>query len=259
MRQFLLALPAEHPAAPGDVVVLDTDEARHLKTVLRVDAGAVLNLTDGQGYRYTGTLLAGPGKRVSVEILSCSHDESEGLRPRLVLAVAVVKAKRFEWAVEKACELGAHAIVPLQTEYGVIQPRSGKQKRWQTILASAVKQCGRSLIPELGEAMTLAALLESAQGPVWYGAAPGVERERQKTGLSTSPETGKRGAVPQELVVCIGPEGGWSAAELDMLAAAGAEPLYLGPHVLRTETAAAAALVVLQQWRQNFIRGSGES
>ncbi len=257
MRQFLIDLPPGEYASPGDDVVLSSEESRHLQTVLRTEPGSLLRLTDGRGFRYTGRLLPVQKSTLVVEILTRCEDPTESQRPLLVLAVAVVKSKRFEWALEKACELGVHVILPLQTEYGNVKPGAGKQQRWRTILTSAVKQCGRSLIPELREITTLAAVLDSAQGPVWFGASPGEERDRSEdpAAFTAVLEIGQK--VPREIMVCLGPEGGWSPAELALLVKGGASPIHLGPHILRTETAAAAAMVVLQQRRDEFHQSCG--
>ena len=93
--------------------------------------------------------------------------------PRLVLACAVVKGKRFEWALEKAVELGAHEILPLVTELGVVDPRPGKQDRWRTIMIAALKQSGRSWLPALIRPVTISqALQRHPEGQVVFGAAP---------------------------------------------------------------------------------------
>jgi len=97
-----------------------------------------------------------------VKIISVSADAEESEDPRLVLYCAVLKGKRFEWALEKAVELGAHRIVPLLCEHGVITPREGKQTRWLALMKSAVKQCGRSWLPELAPAQALPEALPEA-------------------------------------------------------------------------------------------------
>ncbi len=254
MRQFLVSPPGGGPAAVGQSLPLAPDEARHLKTVLRTEPDRILDLTDGRGFRYTGRLSLAPGAAPQVEILSCGQDDREARPPLLVLALAVVKGRRFEWALEKACELGAHRIIPLQTAFTVIKPGEHKQERWRTILASALKQSGRCLLPELTRPMPLAAALAAMSGRITYGASPGAERERSRAQDPRSSGVQAGGLIP-ELAVCIGPEGGWSGEELDLLSRSGAEPLLLGPHVLRTETAAVAGMVVLQQWRRQILAG----
>ncbi len=256
MAQYLIQTDAHRPAAVGDVVPLPGDEARHLRTVMRTRPGQEIDLTDGRGWRYRGRLIAsGKGDRPAVEIMAAARDAGADLAPQLAVAVGVVKGKRFEWALEKACELGAHRIVPLQTAFAVVVPRGNKQERWRGVLAAALKQCGRSLLPVLEEPTDLDGFLAGTEvtDELWFGASPAAERERGAVAAGDEPPVTKGGAVPREITVCIGPEGGFSAGEIAALGRAGARELDLGPHVLRTETAVAAALAVLQRrcrlWR----------
>ncbi len=92
--------------------------------------------------------------------------------PRLVVACAVVKGKRFEFMVEKAVELGAHVIVPLKCDRGVIDPRDGKLDRWRGVLVGALKQSDRCWLPELAPLATPEAVIATAEGPCFYGAVP---------------------------------------------------------------------------------------
>ena len=176
MRQFFLEMGADAPLpAAGQEVVLDAEESHHLFTVLRGGRDHILNLTDGRGHRFTGKPLGKDRRAARVQIFTVSDDPEEFRQPRLVLACAVVKGKRFEWALEKAVEVGAHTVIPLNTEHGVIEPGGGKQQRWLTIMKSAVKQCGRSWLPQLAPVQSPAQLL--AAGEPWaelalYGTAP---------------------------------------------------------------------------------------
>lgn len=252
MRQFFLELAAGGVPTAGDTVALDLEESHHLFTVLRGGRDQVLNLVDGRGHRLTAVVAGQEGKRALVRIETVAVDAREDRPPRLVLACAVVKGKRFEWAVEKAVELGAHQIIPLRCEHGVIEPRAGKQSRWSTLMKAALKQCGRSWLPDLSLPQALAAVV--AGGPDdcrFFGAAPwempaGTVRPWTSLLSEPAPES------PSRLVFFVGPEGGWSAGELDLLGRH-AEPLSLGPHVLRAETAAAAGLTAMQAVRQTWL------
>jgi len=155
VRQFYLETDPDHLPRPGDTVTLDQAESHHLFTVLRGGRDPQLDLVDGCGHRLTGLPLGKEGKRAQVKILTCDTDAAEFLEPRLVLACAVVKGRRFEWALEKAVELGAHEILPLVTDLGVIDPRSGKQDRWRSLMIAALKQSRRSWLPLLAEPMTV--------------------------------------------------------------------------------------------------------
>lgn len=256
MRQFFLETDPSHPPGPGDTVTLDRDESHHLSTVLRGGREATLDLVDGRGLRMTGLPAARDGKRAGVEILTVARDDREIQSPRLVLACAVVKGKRFEWALEKAVELGVHEIQPLVTDLGVIDPRPGKQERWRGILIAALKQCGRAWLPELNPPRDLTAALRGQRdGPVFCGAAPGdLESWPEKPQSWLDLVAGPEDSPPATLTLLVGPEGGWSPAELSLMASADQlVPVEFGPHVLRTETAAVAGMTFLQAIRDRVL------
>ncbi|MDX2473389.1 MAG: RsmE family RNA methyltransferase [Candidatus Krumholzibacteria bacterium] len=252
MRQFYLDTTDCALPAAGDTVALDKDESHHLFTVLRGGRETVLNLVDGQGHRLTAVAAGKQGKQALVRIETVATDDLENRAPQLVLACAVVKGKRFEWAIEKAVELGVHRIIPLRCEHGVIDPREGKLSRWVTLMKSALKQCGRSWLPVLAAPRTVAeALQDDADILNVFGAAPWetpTGAVRPWTALLSEKPT----ALPAALGFYVGPEGGWSPAELALLSAS-AEAVSLGPHVLRAETAAAAGLTALQTIRQSWL------
>jgi 16S rRNA (uracil1498-N3)-methyltransferase len=254
MRRFFIDLPDRRPPQPGQRALLDREESNHVLTVLRAGRGATLQLTDGRGHDLTAALIGTDRHRCEVRITGVATAATEVAPPLLHLACAVVKGRRFETALEKAVELGVHTITPLATERGVVAPRDGKLDRWQHLLIAALKQCGRCHLPELCELSTPAAVLDAAGGPALYGAAPddaidqarltppaAADRLRDAAGTDRPP--------PTELVLLIGPEGGWSPGELQLLAVREALPLVLAPHVLRTETAAVAGVTILQQLR----------
>lgn len=228
-------------------MTLDADESRHLLTVLRGGRDLELRLTDGQGHLITARSLGEEGRLARVEILSVSDDPEESALPRLNLGCAVVKGRRFEWVLEKAVELGAHRIVPVKTDRGVIEPGKGKADRWRSILKSALKQSGRTFLTELDPTLDLKRILNTTgSGMVLFGAVPGEAEAVPWTDLlHPKPEP-----VPESLTILIGPEGGWTPGEREVLIKTGARAVELGPHVLRTETAAVTGLAALQSLRQ---------
>ena len=235
--------------------MLDAEETKHLRAVLRLANGDSLELTDGRGLAMTAVLVGGGRKDAEVEITAVTEAAAEVAGPRLALAVAVVKGRRFEVALEKAVELGVHAITPLRCEHGVIDPRAGKQDRWRGLLTAALKQSGRCHLPELRDLADPLALLGDAVGPVFFGVAPSdVVAEKPLNALAAAAQAARLRlegqSPPPRLTVLIGPEGGWSPAELQLFAVRDTIPLILGPHVLRTETAAVVAVAALQQIRQ---------
>jgi len=157
LRLFLLPAGATTgPPRPGDEVVLGADETHHLTRVLRAAPGAPVLLADGHGRFLDGELVAVRGGRAVVAVRVVRDDPWERDGPRLVLACGLVKGPRFTWALEKAVELGAHAIRPLRTGRAVVDPGEGRQGRWEAVVRAAAKQAGRSLVPEVHAADTLA-------------------------------------------------------------------------------------------------------
>jgi 16S rRNA (uracil1498-N3)-methyltransferase len=257
MRFYYLP-PSADDAAPsvGDEAVLPTEESRHLVKVMRARVGDPLSLIDGRGRRLDAELVAVEAATSRVRIVSCTTDRREIARPRLYLACGVVKGRRFEWLLEKAAELGVHSIQPLQTTHGEIDPRPGKQDRWRTLLVSATKQSGRSWLPDLAPPRPLDDWLADRSGEgLYYGVArtrdqgwDGAGKDARSPGDLLADPRDPQG----DLAWVVGPEGGWDQAELTALAAAGT-PVRLGPHRLRTETAACAGLVLLASLRETLV------
>lgn len=254
MRHFFLDLETDQLPVVGSVVNLDPEESHHLGTVLRGGRQQEVVLTDGRGRRFEARVVTRDRRRASLEILSVSRDENEFMAPQLVLALAMIKTKRFEWALEKAVELGVHRIVPLMTEHVVKDLGNIKTKRWQTIIRTAIKQCGRSFLPEVTAPQTVESFLQDLpMGLSVFGAIP------EEMGPNNNPlpllalAAQKPETMPENLTTLIGPEGGWSETEVGLFLELGLQPITLGPHVLRAETAAAASLSGLQGVRQAWL------
>ena len=208
--------------------------------MLRGAEGRSWCLVDGLGHRYEAKPATGGGKLVALEIVSVARDPREDAGPRLTLACAVVKGKHFDLVVEKAVELGAARLLPLVTARGVIEPGDGRRARWESLMRAALKQSGRSRLPELSEPLDLgAALAACAGGALYVGGAPD-----ERPLLEGIP--GGATGVGSGRALFIGPEGGWTPDEAARLVAAGARPLDLGPFTLRTETAAIVGLAALR-------------
>lgn len=266
MRLFLVDDDAGAIEA-GATVRLGAAETRHLVTVLRAVPGSPVHLADGRGRFLEGELLAAEGGRARIAVRTVRSDPAETRPPRLWLACGVVKGARQEWALEKAVELGAHAVQPLRCERAVVAPGAGRQERWRAIVRAAAKQAGRALVPEVLPPRTLAEFLAGLhETAVYYGeeaargAADGVAADAAADGAAAALALDAvlaggglaAGRPPAALVWAVGPEGGWSGGERRQLIAAGAVPVRLGPHRLRTETAAAAGLAALQALRERL-------
>lgn len=231
-------ISGEH--AVGARVRLADDDARKIVTVLRARSGDYVQIVDGAGAAFAARLVV-DGTTVGAILERPLTPVTTESAARIVIAQAIPKGQKMDLIVEKATELGAAAIVPLRTSR-VIGERTGdnKRERWQRIAKSAAAQCGRAVVPRI-EPIADWADLCAAFGAfdrvyvAWEGADAVPLRERfeaEAGGLSS-------------LLIAVGPEGGFSSAEIGAAEAAGAVLLSLGSRILRTETAALALLVAL--------------
>jgi 16S rRNA (uracil1498-N3)-methyltransferase len=245
MHYYLLPENSSLPE-PGSIVVLDKSESKHLLRVLRASIDDEVFLVDGCGSRITGMLKDADLSGAVIEIIAVEKDELEHRYPKIHLACGIIKNKRFEWALEKSIELGVSCISPLLTDNCEIAPRQGKQQRWQTLLQTATKQSGRSLIPTMEQPVSLAQFLDdNVEANLYYGLARSRFEPAGNEVISPDEIGGKVADKNHSLVWLVGPEGGWSDKELKLLAKH-AVAVRLGPHRLRTETAVVAGLSFLQ-------------
>lgn len=216
----------------GPTAELLGPEAHHLHNVLRLQPGDEIELFDGDGTEATARVESASKKRVVVSILSRQPGAAELPAP-LTLATAVPKGDRFRWLVEKATELGVTRLVPLQTERSVVDPRATKLEKMRAAVIAASKQCCRAQLMEITPLQNWAEFLTSlpTDDPLLI-AHPGGTAWRADWVAGDQPTT-----------ICIGPEGGFSEAEISH-ANARATLVDLGPRILRIETAA-LALVAL--------------
>lgn len=235
MRNIRVFQPG--PLRPDSRVELDPAAANHVSRVLRLREGAQLSLFDGSGGEYPATLVQVERRRVEVQLHGWMDCESESPLD-VTLVQGVSKGERMDYAVQKATELGVRRIVPVETDHGVVSldPSRWEKKRnhWQRVAVSACEQCGRNRIPEVAPVTSL---------KTWLCGEP--------TGLGLFLDPGQPESVGtltpvQAVTLVIGPEGGLSDEERRLAASRGYRGIRLGPRVLRTETAAIAALAVLQ-------------
>lgn len=212
---------------PGESVTLPGDEARHLR-VSRVGPGEEVVLLDGTGGRASAVLSASGREAVVHESLPARGEP----RRRVTLLLGVGEPARVEWAVEKGTECGAARVLLVsaaRSQRAHVAAASSRIERLRRIAAEAVKQCGRTVVPEVQPPRPLAEAISLARGTLLV-ARPGAP-----------PLAG--GSIPgEEVSVAIGPEGGFDPAEEALLDGAGAAAVGLGSRVLRLETAVAAAL-----------------
>jgi len=226
------------PLASGQSLDLPPGAARHVQ-VLRLQPGLRITLFNGEGGEFDATVEEMGRRDVRVQVGAHDPVEREG-RTQVTLALGVPANERMDWLVEKATELGAAAIQPLQTERTVLRlsgERAAKRlAHWQGIAVAACEQCGRNRVPLIHPVQDLAD---------WLRQLPRAHDEARlllalRAGAQALPEASAQEAV----TVLSGPEGGLSAAEEDAASQAGFRPVTLGPRVLRAET---APLVVLSR------------
>jgi len=209
----------------------------HLAKVLRVRSGDELVVFAGDGSEYPASVESVRGSRVSVAIGAArAPDRESPLAVTLVQCMA--RADRMDVIVQKATELGVARIIPVQSRRGVVRldpaQAASKAAHWRAIVVSACEQCGRNRLPSVETPRRLLEYLGSL--------ASGSAR------LLLDPGGKPRRAAPigAEVTVAIGPEGGLDEEEIEAFRLAGFESMRLGPRVLRTETAAIAAVACLQ-------------
>ncbi len=222
-RFFVKELSSERP------VRLDGPEAHHLIHVLRSVVGDTVTLFDGAGCEARAEVTCIKGCAVDLAILELSANSTE-LEFDLVLAAAVPKGDRFGWLIEKATELGVGRFVPLITSRSVVFPGDGKLDKMRRTIVEASKQCRRTRLMELSAPVEWSDFVarEFPVSSAWvaHPSSPGLEIPRD---LPSNPT-----------VVSVGPEGGFTDAELELATLAGAKLISLGPRMLRIETAALA-------------------
>lgn len=222
----------------GEEIELPEATARHVTRVLRLRPGDALVLFDGRGGERRCTLAIG-GARARALVGPRVEREAESAL-EICLAQGISRGARMDFAIQKATELGVAAVQPLVTERSVVRLDAGRsaarRSHWQTVAAGACEQCGRNRVPAVAAPVPLGDWLGAAQPP-FTGIVLSPDAERSLADL-------RPGAA--RLVLLIGPEGGLTADEIGRAAGHGYTPVHLGPRVLRTETAAVAALAAVQ-------------
>ncbi len=227
------------PLAPGARVALPESAGVHLVRVLRLREGEACVLFNGDGSDYDARLLAASKRGVDAEVLDAREIDNESPL-RIVLLQGIARGEKMDLILQKATELGVAGIVPVfadRTEVRLDGDRLDKRMaHWRSVVVSACEQSGRARIPELAPARGL------------VEAAASLAANALK--LTLDPQGAHRFdtlAAPQtDIVVAIGPEGGWSEKDRIALRDSGFAGLRLGPRVLRTETAGLAAIAALQ-------------
>jgi 16S rRNA (uracil1498-N3)-methyltransferase len=223
--------------------ILPDRQAHHLRNVLRIGAGEVVEIFDGKGHGYIGEVDLHASEVIIRGLQSLPPQESLS---RLILAAALIKSAKFEWMLEKATELGVDEIIPLITRLSDPHMSAGKialrLDRWDRIVKEAAKQSRRHTAPQIRAPLNYVDLFaagEFSECAKYFFYEKAEELWQPDSDLST-------GAV----LLCIGPEGGWDLSEVERAREAGCKIFGLGPRVLRAETAALAAISIVQHQLQ---------
>jgi 16S rRNA (uracil1498-N3)-methyltransferase len=220
---------------------LTGEQAAHLARVLRATPGQIYDIVAG-GFLYRAEITSIQPD----EVVFALHEEleTEASLP-LHLLLAVFKFDHMEWAIEKATELGVDRITPVlarRTEKHLSQAAAKRTERWRRIVLESSKQSRRTTIPTIDEPASLKSALENTTESVRLLLS---ETEQETTIASV---LNRETATPASYALAIGPEGGWTAEEMDLFVAHKWQPVTLGPRILRAETAAISAIAILSSY-----------
>jgi 16S rRNA (uracil1498-N3)-methyltransferase len=228
---------------------IEGDDAHHIRDVLRLRPGEELMVCDGTRTDLVGRIHSLDASGVTLEIISRMPNQTESPYETWLFQ-GLPKSDKMDSIIQKAVELGVTHMVPVQCQRSVVrlEPRDFAKKlaRWNRIAQEAAKQCGRGILPEVGEplsfraAVDLASHLDLALVP-WENERDQTIRailEARQAGLLQLPHRPRIG-------ILIGPEGGFALDEIDRALASGLQPVSLGRRILRTETAGPAVLAML--------------
>jgi 16S rRNA (uracil1498-N3)-methyltransferase len=225
------------PLVVGKTLQLDEGGVRHVVNVLRLKPDSELVLFNGDGHDYIGRLLDTSKKHATVQIEACQKiDRESTLHTHLALGIA--KGERMDYAMQKAVELGVSRLTPLLSERCVVQLDTEREikrlQHWQGVIQSASEQSGRTILPQLDPIMRFDNFLDEPADGQRMILDPGSTMHLSQCDR------------PQQLILMIGPEGGFTSSERDLAYQQGAVGIQLGPRILRTETAVVAGLTAVQ-------------
>lgn len=240
MRRFMV----DNSSIENDQVAINGDEAKHISTVLRLNSGDMIEVFDGSGIdrlvelvHVTSSLVIG---RVVQQYGSTAEPPFS-----LVLVQGLAKGEKMDLIIQKAVEIGANRIIPVNTDHTVVKidPRKAADKvvRWNRISYEACKQSGRSRPPLVDNITDISDVFQSRTGKPGIFFYEGSKNNNLRSILRSLHDIVRQ----HELYIFIGPEGGFSKTEAKMADDMGMTVAGLGPRILRTETAALAALAAV--------------
>ena len=230
-------------------IYIEGSDVNHMKNVLRMRSGEMLEVSDGNNHKYCCRIEAFEQEMVVLEIEEEQSTDTE-LPSRICLFQGLPKGDKMKLIIQKAVELGASEVIPVSTRRSIVKldakKAAKKVERWQEIARSAAKQSGRGVIPEVSGVQDFKKALEYAKTLdivlIPYELAEGMKTTR------TVIESIRPG---QSVGIFIGPEGGFEKEEVEQAITAGAKEITLGRRILRTETAGMTTLSILMYHLEN--------
>ncbi len=217
-------------------------QAHYIGRVRRMGEGDELQLFDGSGSEFLGTLVEVGKKHVRIQLTESFAGQADSSL-HIHLGQGLSRGERMDWAIQKATELGVNQITPIVSERCEVRLKEERADKrlahWRQIAISACEQCGRTTLPVIHPPLLLGEWLKQAEADLKLVLHPVADP------LASHPK-------PGSLAFLIGPEGGLSDGEVEQAAKAGYLPARLGPRVLRTETAPVVALALAQQLWGDF-------
>lgn len=225
----------------GLITPLPSNAANHASRALRLTVGDAATLFNGDSYDYLCELVTVTKSTVTAQVMS-KHAVKNESPLNITLLQAISSGERMDYTIQKAVELGVNAIQPINSQRSVVKltgDRAEKrQAHWQNIVISACEQSGRATVPQVNNAMTLAN---------WLSQNPASTNASRITLSPTATQTLQDLALPTgEIYLLIGAEGGLTQAEIELASTQGFAAVQLGKRILRTETAALAAVAAMQ-------------
>ena len=247
MQRFFVE-PHQIDEAAHQIHIVGTD-VNHMSNVLRMKQGEEVWISDGGKKEYRCAIEAFSADEVLLHIIYAQEPDYE-LSSRIYLFQGLPKADKMELIIQKAVELGAYEIIPVETKRCVVKldgkKAAKKVDRWQQIAESAAKQSKRMLIPNVHQILSFKEALKYAEAMdirlIPYELAKGMQETKE---ILAAIEPG------QSIGIFIGPEGGFEEKEVEAAISEGAKPITLGKRILRTETAGLAILSVLMFQLEN--------
>jgi 16S rRNA (uracil1498-N3)-methyltransferase len=243
VHRFYIAPAQWNPEA----LTLNNAQAHHARDVLRLKTGDRVALFNGRGHEITAEI--SEIDRDGLSLRKLHEARTPPMRCRITLAQAIPKGKNMELIVQKAVEIGAAEIVPLISERTVVHLESrnaaAKQAKWQSVAIEAAKQCGQNWLPDVRLPETPRDFFRGSAATADLKLIGSLQSDARHLKMILADYEHEHLGRPRSILICVGPEGDFTPAELNLARTHGCQPITLGPIILRVETAAIYCMSVL--------------